>query len=131
VHERSLSFDPAKAATRRAEIRLVPLCALSPAAQFSPLAAGLWSRWRKTLYRIWLLRAVKLQSEGLLQKEWLRLAGRAYYGGDNARVSLFWELCKHGLGVPLTGLKERQARKSQSFRVSGIAQINDPVFAAP
>src|SRR5208283_2021033 len=80
VHERSLSFDPAKAAMRRAEIRLVPLCALSAAARFSPLAAELWSKWRKTLYRAWLLRAVKLRCEGLLQEEWLRLGGRAYYG---------------------------------------------------
>jgi hypothetical protein len=128
VHSRSLSFDPAKAATRRAEIRLVPLCALSTAAQFSPLAADLWSKWRQTLYRLWLFRAAKLRAEGRLQPDWLRLAGRAYYGGNRHGVSLFRELCKHGLSIPITGLKERWAIQKQSFRVSGIAQINDPVF---
>ena len=128
VHSRSLSFDPAKAATRRAEIRLVPLCALSAAVQFSPLAADLWSKWRQTLYRLWLFRAARLRAEGRLQPEWLRLAGRAYYGKHSARVSLLRELCRHGLSIPFAGLRERQALKKQSFRVSGIAQINDPVF---
>jgi hypothetical protein len=32
------------------------------------------------------------------------------------------------LGMPLTRLKEQHAIKQQSFRVSGIAQINDPIF---
>jgi hypothetical protein len=118
VHSRSLSFDPANAATRRAEIRLVPLCALSTAAQFSHLAAEQWSKWRKTLYRLWLLRAIKLQAEGVLQADWLRLAGRAYYGRHSARVSLLEEMCRHSLSIPFAGLRERQALKNQSFRVS-------------
>jgi glycosyltransferase involved in cell wall biosynthesis len=129
VHENSLTTKPSHAAIRRAETRLVPLCALGVAAQFSPLAAKFWSKWRKTLYQLWLFRAFNLQREGLLQPQWLQLAARAYYGPDKNGVSLFRELCKHGCGIPFTGLKERLAIKRQSFRVVGIAGINDPVFS--
>ena len=128
VHDQSLSNTPHYNTVRSAEIRLVPLCALSAAAQFSPLAADQWSKWRKTLYRAWLLRAVNLQAEGTLQEDWLQLAGHAYYGKNAGRISLFQELCRHALGMPLTRLKEQHAIKQQSFRVSGIAQINDPIF---
>jgi hypothetical protein len=128
VHDSSLSCKPAQAAVRRAEIRLVPLCALSAAAQFSPLAADLWSKWRQTLYRLWLFRAARLRAEGRLQPEWLRLAGHAYYGRNRHGVSLFRELFKHGLNIPITGLKERRTIQKQSFRVSGVAQIDDPIF---
>ena len=128
VHERSLTSDPDRAAVRRAEIRLVPLCALSTAAQFSTLAAAQWSTWRTTLYRLWLFRAVRLHQEGLLQRQWLHLAGRAYYGRNSRGISLLVELCKHGWGIFLTGRREHQAIGSQSFKVSGIAQINDPIF---
>jgi glycosyltransferase involved in cell wall biosynthesis len=128
AHENSLSGRASHAATRRAEIRLVPLCALSTAAQFSPLAARLWSRWRKTLYRLWLFRAFNLQREGGLKPDWLQLAARAFYGANKNHASLFREFCKHGLGVALAGQKERSAIQKQSFRVSGLAQINDPVF---
>jgi glycosyltransferase involved in cell wall biosynthesis len=129
VHENSLSGRASHAAIRRAEIRLVPLCALSAAAQFSPLAARLWSRWRKTLYRLWLFRAFNLQREGGLKMEWLQLAARAFYGVNKNDVSLFGELCKHGLNIAVSGWRERRCIHRQAFRVIGIAQINDPVFA--
>jgi len=128
VHDQSLTNAPRHNAVRRAETRLVPLCALSTAAQFSHPAADQWSKWRKVLYRAWLLRAVNLQARGVLQADWLCLAGRAYYGKNAGRISLFQELCRHALGMPLTRLKEQHAIKKQSFRVSGIAQINDPIF---
>jgi glycosyltransferase involved in cell wall biosynthesis len=128
VHENSLSGRASHAAIRRAEIRLVPLCALGAAAQFSPLAAKLWSQWRKTLYRLWLFRAFNLQREGGLKMEWLQLAARAFYGVNKSDVSLFGELCKHSLGIAFAGKNERRAISKQSFHVSGLAQINDPVF---
>ena len=46
IHGESLSSVPDKAALRRAEIRLVPLCALSAASGFSAEAAALWKDWR-------------------------------------------------------------------------------------
>ncbi len=128
VHECSLSGMPAHAATRRAETRLVPLCALNAAAQYSPPTADLWSKWHMTLYRLWLFRAARLRAGGQLQPEWLRLARHACHGRNNRGVSLLRELCIHGWGIPLTVLKEWRATRQQAFRVSGIAQINDPVF---
>lgn len=128
IHARSLSLDSGKEALRKTEIRLVPFCALNAAAQFSPLAAGLWAEWRQTLYRLWLFRAAGLLTKGQLQPEWIRLAGQAYHGKNRLHTSLVLELVKQGLFIPFTGLKERRAGRRQSFRVSGIAQINDPIF---
>lgn len=128
VHPQSLSLDPGRAAVRHAEIRLVPLCALNAAAQFSPLAASLWAKWRQTLYRLWLFRAARLRAKGQLQAEWLRLAACAYYDRRKHCVSLLWELCKHSPGILMAGLNERCSIQKQSFRVSGIARIHDPIF---
>jgi glycosyltransferase involved in cell wall biosynthesis len=128
IHERSLSFDPARSATRRAESRLVPLCALSAAAGLSPVAASHWNQWRKTLYDLWLLRALRLRLQGLLKDDWLRAAGDAYHGANGGCGNFFLELLKHAPGIAAAVLKERRAWKVQSFRVSGLAQINDPVF---
>jgi glycosyltransferase involved in cell wall biosynthesis len=128
LHAASLSNISTNASFRRAATRLAPLCALSAAAQFSQLAADYWSRWRTTLYCLWLLRALRLRFEGLLREPSLRLAGHAYYGASGGGASLPTELCKHSLGILLATLKERQALKRQSFKVSGLAQIDDPVF---
>ncbi len=128
VHSQSLSRDPSHAAIRRAESRLAPLCALRDAAQFSPVAADCYVRWRKTLYRLWLLRAFKMRCQGVLQDQWLQAAGQAYYDNDHRAVGLFAECVKHGPGVAIAGLKERRALRRQSFRVSGLAEINDPIF---
>jgi hypothetical protein len=128
VHEQSISCHPRHNALRRASSRLVPLCALKDAAQFSPVAAGCYARWRKTLYRLWLLRAFKMRCQGVLQNQWLQAASQAYYGSHHRPVRLFSEYIKHGPGVVLAGLAERCALNKQSFRVSGLAEINDPVF---
>lgn len=128
IHKQSLSFNLNKTAVRRAETRLIPLCALSTAAQFSSIAVEWWSRWRRTLYRLWLFRAARLYSEGLLRNEWLHLAAGAYHGERKPGISLVKELGRYGWSIPLVGLKERRAQTAQFFRVSGIAQINDPLF---
>lgn len=129
VHPQSLSLDPGRSAVRRAEIRLVPLCALSAAASFSPWAADCWSKWRRSLYQAWLLRAVKLRNEGAaLPADCFRLAGWAYYGKNSGRISLLRELGKHGLGMLRTRLGEQRAIRQQTFKVSGTAQIDDPIF---
>ncbi|SPE61003.1 hypothetical protein SBV1_590021 [Verrucomicrobia bacterium] len=128
VHELSLSLEPRLTAIRRAETRLVPLCALSAAAGLSPLAAPLWANWRKALYRLWLLRAAKMRRQGVLQPDWLQTAADAYYGKRTRHVSLAGELCRHGLGMLLAAFNESRALKTQTFRVSGLAQINDPIF---
>jgi glycosyltransferase involved in cell wall biosynthesis len=128
VHDKSLSLAPAYQAVRRAEIRLVPLCALSASAQISRLAAELWARWRKTLYCAWLNRAANLWRAGLLRQDWLDLAARAYYGKNAGHAFLVWELARHGLGSTLTWATERRFMQTQSLRVCGVAQLDDPVF---
>ncbi len=128
VHGNSLSRIPRLAAVRSAEIRLVPLCALKAAAAYSQLAHAEWLRWGATLYRLWLLRAARLRSKHELRQEWLDLAGEAYYGRSNRHLNLWHELLKHGLGAVLAFSKQYRAVKKQSFRVSGLAEIDDPVF---
>ncbi len=128
IHRGSLSFNPARSATRRAETRLVPLCALSAAAGFSPVAADYWRQWRQTLYELWLLRALKLRLQGLLQDDWLRAADTAYHGANGGSGNFLLEFFKHAPSIALAGWKERRAWKTQAFQVSGLAQINDPVF---
>jgi glycosyltransferase involved in cell wall biosynthesis len=130
VHGNSLSGKVSLAALRRAEVRLAPLCALKSATRYSQLAAAEWSQWGTTLYRLWLLRALKLRIEGALHKEWLDLAGEAYYGGRLRHRGLLAEFCRHGPGVALAAVRQRQAVRRQSFRVSGLAEIDDLVFKA-
>jgi len=127
VHATSLTLDPGKDGVRRAEIRLVPLCALAAAKQYSKMAAEFWTQWRKPFYRRWLACALKLRFRGSLRNEWLRLGAEAFYG-PGRQVSLVQELCRHGAGMVKTRVQEKLALRTQTFRVSGLAQINDPIF---
>jgi len=128
VHSKSLSLAPEKEHLRRAEVRLMPLVALRTAAQFSHWAAVSWSRWGRILYWRWLRQAVALRSKGGLRDEWMQVAAHAYYGARGRRVSLWIELAKHSAGVLLADSAHRRGMRRQSFRVSGLAQIDDPVF---
>ena len=128
VHSSSLSLTPAKDHLRRAERCVVPLVALSMAAQFSQWAAECWSRWGRTLYRRWLRQALALKLKGGLQPEWMQLGAHAYYRGKGKRVSLPVELAKHLAGIVVMDRLHRRALKRQSFPVSGAAQIDDPIF---
>ena len=128
VHSGSLSLTPDKDHLRRAEVRLMPLVALRTAAQYSHWAALSWSRWGRTLYWRWLRQALALKTRGGLRDEWVQLAAHAYYGARGTRVSLWVELAKHSVGVLNADLAHQRALKRQSFIVSGLAQINDPVF---
>jgi glycosyltransferase involved in cell wall biosynthesis len=128
VHSSSLSLAPEKGELRRAEVRLIPLVALRTAAQYSQWAALSWARWGRTLYWRWLRQAVALKARGGLKDEWLQLAAHAYYGARGRRVSLWAELAKHSVGLLVADVKHRRALKRQSFTVSGLAQIDDPIF---
>jgi glycosyltransferase involved in cell wall biosynthesis len=128
VHASSLSRTPAKDHLRRAEVRLVPLVALRTAAQFSHWAALAWSRWGRTLYWRWLRQAIALKSKGGLKDEWMQVAAHAYYGARGRRVSLWVELARHSVGLVVADIKHRRAQKRQSFIVSGLAEIDDPIF---
>lgn len=128
VHSGSLSLTPEKDHLRRAEVRLMPLVALRTAAQFSHWAALTWSRWGRTLYWRWLRQAVALKARGGLREEWMQVAAHAYYGARGRRVSLWAELARHSAGIVAADLAHRRAMRRQSFTVSGLAQIDDPVF---
>jgi len=128
VHSGSLSLTPEKDHLRRAEVRLMPLVALRTAAQFSHWAALEWSRWGRTLYRRWLRQAVALKARAGLRDEWMQLAAHAYYGARGNRVSLWVEVARHSLGLARADMIHRRAMRRQSFRVSGLAQIDDPIF---
>jgi glycosyltransferase involved in cell wall biosynthesis len=128
VHSGSLSWTPEKDHLRRAEVRLMPLVALRTAAQFSQWAAVSWSRWGRTLYWRWLRQAAALKAEGGLRDDWMQLAAHAYYGARGKRVSLWMELARHSAGLVAADYVHRRAQKRQSFTVSGLAQIDDPIF---
>ena len=128
IHSSSLSLAPEKSEVRRAETRLMPLVALRTAAQFSHWGAQGWSRWGRTLYWRWLRQAAALKSRGGLRPEWMQAAAQAYYGGKGRRVSFWVELAKHFVGLVAADVRHRRAQKRQSFIVSGLAQIEDPIF---
>lgn len=127
-HSRSLSLDPAKASLRNAEIRLVPLCALSLASQSSALAMDCWNQWKTSLYALWLRRALKLKLDGTMQEHWSRYARDAFYGCQVNRTYPWSEWLAFGPAILKNAWKERCAHKQQAFPVSGLAQINDPIF---
>jgi glycosyltransferase involved in cell wall biosynthesis len=128
IHPQSLTMNPSKSVTRQAETRLVPLCALSRAAQFSNDASQCWRTWRNKLYHLWLRRACNLARRKALIQEWLELGAGAYYRTPSKGASLGAEVRKHFLGIVLTSWNERRALKKQRFHVSGIAQMRDPLF---
>jgi glycosyltransferase involved in cell wall biosynthesis len=128
VHPTALSHKPEKEHVRHAELRLIPLLGLRTAAQYSEWAALSWARWGQTLYRMWLRRAVVLLRSGGLRDEWLQLAAHAYYGARGRRVKLWTELLKHAVGLVVTDFRHRRAQQRQSFGVSGLAEIDDPIF---
>jgi glycosyltransferase involved in cell wall biosynthesis len=128
VHSGSLSLTPEKDYLRRAEVRLMPLVALRTAAQFSHWAALAWSRWGRPLYWRWLRQAVALKARGRLREEWVQVAAHAYYGARGRRVSLWVELARHSVGLVVADIRHRRAQKRQSFIVSGLAEIEDPIF---
>jgi glycosyltransferase involved in cell wall biosynthesis len=124
----SLSNDPGKAACRQAEVRLVPLWALSRAAEFSFPADELWARWGRSLYALWLRRAWGLARAGSLRDSWMVTAARAYYGTARGRVALWREVVRHGGAILRSSRAERAARQRQAVPVSGLAQIDQPIF---
>ncbi len=128
VHSRSLSLTPDKDHLRRAEVRLAPLVALRTAAQYSHWAALSWSRWGRTLYWRWLRQAVALKTRNGLRDEWMQLAAHAYYGARGRRVSLLGELARHAIGLMAADFRHRRVQKRLSFPVSGLAEIDDPIF---
>jgi len=128
VHASSLSCAPEKDHLRRAERRLAPLIALKTAACYSRWAAQTWNRWGRILYRRWLRQALALKSRGGLRDEWIQLGAHARYGAKGAEVSFLIEVLKHGLGIVRSDLIHQSALKRQSFPVSGLAEIDDPIF---
>ncbi|MEI6394506.1 MAG: glycosyltransferase [Verrucomicrobiota bacterium] len=128
IHSNSLSFTPEKDHLRRAERQLVPLVALSTAAEFSQWAAECWTRWGRILYRRWLRQALVLKLRGGLQSHWVQLGAHAYYRGKGRRVCLWVELARHFAGLAASDITHRRALKRQRFPVSGLAQIDDPIF---
>jgi len=127
VHSQSLSLGTSYNTVRRAEVRLVPLCALSAASGSSQLAAAIWREWAGALYDLWLRRAFTLRkSNGLPQ--WLETGAKAFYGKTKHEPSLFIEIGKHAVGMILNSRAEEKSLANQKFRVSGLAQINDAVF---
>ncbi len=129
VHGGSMSNDPAKEALRKAEIRLIPLLALSIAAEFSFDAADLWGKYRRTLYARWLKTALGLQRAGTLNPAWLQRGAAAFYGRGCGDVSLWRELACHAWSIGLAERRESAASADLCFSVSGLAQCGRPFFS--
>ena len=98
VHNASLSLDPSKAALRRAENRLVPLCALAVSSSFSALARQTWGEMGGRLYRLWLRRAARLARSGQMRRDWSSAGSIAYYGRPS-HLPLSVEVVRHSLGI--------------------------------
>lgn len=130
VHGSSMSYAPRFSGPKQAELRLIPLRALSLAAEISSDAAQLWMRYRKPLYVLWLRRALVLRRAGLLQDAWLQMAALAYYGRSRSRVSLTREVIRHATAIAWFGGKEAVSRRQQWCGVSGLAQVEHPFFAS-
>jgi glycosyltransferase involved in cell wall biosynthesis len=128
VHPESLTLSPSRAAARFAEVALIPLCALAAGTRFSAWAAVLWSRWRKALYHRWILRALKLRARGELKEDWLLPGAAAFHGNGESKGSLWWESVRHAPGALIARRGEQNTNRSLQFPVSGLAQINDPIF---
>jgi len=130
IHASSMSHQPRFNGPKQAEIRMIPLCALSLAAKSSPETDRLWSRYRKPLYTLWLRRALVLKRAGLLNDSWLQTAAKAYYGHDRTNpVSFSGEIAGHAFEIAWYGLKESLARRRQWMPVAGLAQMDHYFFA--
>jgi len=128
VHGNSMSHHARYNGPKQAEIRLAPLCALSLAAGHSAAAAGLWAKYRKPLYALWLRRALVLHRAKQLDEGWLRMAAAAYYG-EAKIISLPAEIMRHAVNITWTSGREAAARKKQWLPVAGLAQIQHPFFS--
>ena len=128
IHGGSLTNDPAKSATKRLEIRLVPLCALAACASYSVSAGDLWQRWRDSLYDLYLTRACRLALSGCPLGRTLSKATSAHAGRNIAKNSLPRELLRRSFRLRKTLLADQKTRKFQKFPVAGLAAIDDPIF---
>lgn len=125
VHLVSNSLIPAKEAIRKVEIRLTLLLALRKACSFSDLALDSWSRHGRNLYLMTLYRCWTARKAESYNPMWFRQAMAVGRGGSRNPTLEFFT---HLPSVILCGLKERKAKKTQSFVVSGLAQIDEPLF---
>ena len=128
VHSQSLTGNSRHVATRMAELRLVPMCALAQAEAISTMAASFWVRWRSPLYALWLRRALKLYRMRRLETDWMIVGARAFYGSVKDAPSIHRECARHAWSIILATFRETRARKRNGFEVSGLAQIEHPLF---
>jgi len=128
IHGGSLTNDPAKGANKQIETRLVPLCALSACASYSHQALKLWERWRGALYDLYLARMCRMRACRRGSVETLRRAASAYAGRPIHSPSLLHELIARSPFFWRSLVCERIAKRRQSFPVSGLAVVDDPVF---
>ena len=128
IHAQSLTMRPTVAATRLLELRLVPLCALGAAQDISPVARECWTRWRSSLYALWLRRAFKLYRMGQLEPAWVDAGARAFYGRDDKSWAIHVECVRHALNIIKTTVREGRAKRTIDFEVAGLAQVGHPLF---
>ncbi len=127
VHPTSLTKSPQYQSIRKIEVRLVPLCALNFARQYSLQAQRLYRRWRTFYYAGFLKTATRMFFEGKLKREWLEDAEYAFYGNGKGRGILF-EVLRHLPSVLCYLISEWKAHARQRFYVSGLASIDNDLF---
>lgn len=125
VHLTSNSLIPAKEAIRKVEIRLTLLLALRKACGYSDLAMDSWARHGRDLYVMTLFRCWTARKSPSYNGAWFR---QAMVAAGRRRAGLTLEFFLKLPTILLTGFRERQARAAQSFTVSGLAQIDEPLF---
>ncbi|MEO8615207.1 MAG: glycosyltransferase [Luteolibacter sp.] len=126
VHLTSNSLIPAKESIRKVEIRLTLLLALYKAGMYSDLAMDSWSRHGRSLYLLTLHRCWAARNMASYNPMWLRQAKVA--AGRPSGTSLLSEYLLNLPAILISGWKERKAKSSQAFGVSGLAQLDEPLF---
>jgi glycosyltransferase involved in cell wall biosynthesis len=126
VHLSSNSLIPAKEAIRKVEIRLTLLLAMKKACGYSDLAMDLWARYGRELYLLTLFRCWNARKADSYRSIWIRQAMVA--AGRNANRGLTREYLSNLPAVLWVGLKEKKAKAQQAYTVSGLAQIDEPLF---
>lgn len=128
VHLSSNSLIPAKEAIRKVEIRLTLLLALRKACAYSDLALASWARHGRGLYLTTLYRCWAARKSPSYNPMWLHQATTVFGGRCPSPAVLF---ILNLFPVLFCGMKEKRAKAKQAFGVSGLAQIDEPLFDRP
>ncbi len=133
ILQNSLSRSIDTAARRRLYVATIPFCTLSLATSYSAVAGELSRKWRSVHYALWLKRALGVlgHKNATLRNETFSLVKTAFYGPRGGGGGFWWEVIRYSLPILYLSLFKRTPKGRDSFAVSGLAAIGDPLFFSP